>query len=233
MSCFLIAALLWGFRMRPTATPCAELKYEVKDGHERMYFSTQEIDQRLKADDIYPVGRPLNRLSLQRIENTARSHPMIRTAECYLTPRQEVYVVLTQRVPLLRVQTPLETYFIDTDRRVMPVRASVKDSVLLVTGTVGAQTAANGLADFAEWLADNSYWRKKIHHLHLQTPQKIVIYLRGENQPRVVLGNLRHYERKLKKLRTFLENSGNILEEKQYDEIDIRYRGQVIGRYTH
>jgi len=133
-------------------------------------------------------------------------------------------------VPLLRVSTQTETYFVDMDRRVMQARASVRDSVLSATGLIGVQTATTQLADFAEWLQDNRYWRARVHHVQLRSPKTACLYLRDEQMPRIVLGSLHGYERKLAKLRTFLENSAEAMQDKQYNELDIRFRGQVIGR---
>ena len=59
----------------------------------------------------------------------------------------------------------------------------------------------------------------------------VYIYMRNPNQPRVVMGSMRDYERKLKKLRTFYQNIPAEVKEKNYTELDVRFRGQVIGRY--
>ena len=227
----LIAAVLMGYRMRPTATTCPALEYIIEDQKERMYLTPAELDALLRAEKIYPVGRTLDIGLLHRIEKTVLQHPMVRTAECYRTPRNEVRIRITQRVPLLMVAIPNEAYFVDTDRKAMPVRASVKDQVLVVTGAVGAQMASQTMADFAIWLQDNSYWRTRIHHLHVRNPQMVYIYLRGENQPRVVLGNMKRYEQKLTKLRTFFEKGAEATKDKNYQELDLRFKGQVIGRY--
>ena len=202
----------------------------LEDGKLRTYVFSNELNALLQAEDINPVGRTVDRLSLQRIENAVRRHPMVRTAECYVTPWNEVEVSITQRVPLLRVQTPIETYLVDTDRRVMQARPVVKDTVLLVTGVVGPQLATTQLADFAEWLQDNKYWKKRIARIHMRSPQMAVVCMRDKSQPHVVLGSLNGYERKLNKLRTFTENSGEALQGKHYEELDLRFSGQVIGR---
>lgn len=233
----LVSAVWWGYTMTPTSEPCVAIGYDIEDSDERLYMTVGELNALLRSEDIYPVGRPIDRVSLQRIENVIRRHPMVRTAECYATPRQEVYVRLTQRVPLLRVQTAAETYLIDTDRRQMQARASVKDSVLRVTGAIGVQTAARQIADFAEWLQDNRYWRERIDHIHLRTPRMAVVYLKqplaNGQRPVVVLGTMSDYERKLAKLRTFIENSSDAIRDKQYYELDLRFRGQVIARTTN
>ncbi len=235
MAGMLLAAMIWGYRMTPTDTPCTSLDIRITDKAERSYVTVQELSQLLRNADLYPVGRTLDVVSLSRMESAVKSHPMVRTADCYLTPRNEVKIRLTQRVPLLRVQTPTETYLIDTDRRVMPARECVKDKMLLATGNVGPQMAASQLAEFAVWLQEDDYWRTRIHHLHVQSPQMIYLYLASGDGTRtttekVVLGPMRGYERKLAKLQTFLEKGREATKDKQYYELDLRYRGQVIAR---
>lgn len=225
------SAVVWGYVSRPKDIPCAGLHYDIEDAEERMYLTENELNALLRSNDIYPVGRKLNIISLYRIENAIAHHPMVRTAECFLTPRHEVVIRLTQRRPVLRVETPVDVYFIDSDRRVMQARASVQDEVLLATGIVGVQMASGPLADFAEWIADEDYWQDRIHHVYVSSPQMVYLYLRGTQQPRVVMGNLRNYDKKLNKLRVFFLNGTAALKDKSYTELDVRFHGQVIGRY--
>ena len=228
----LVAATVWGYRSRPTDAPCTALEYDITDSDERLYLSETELTALLQQTDLYPVGRKLNIVSLQRIENTILRHPMVRTAECYLTPRHIVRIRLTQRVPVLHVQTALENYYIDSDRKVMPSRNAIRDKVLLVTGTVGVQSAAGILADFAAWLDDEPYWKERIHHLELKSPQMVYVYYADNGKiEKAVLGSMHRYDRKLRKFRTFLQNRPPDVQEKNYTEYDLRFKGQVIGRY--
>ena len=226
----MVGAVIWGWWMTPLSVPCRTIEYTIEDEKERLYLTEKELDLLLRAEDLYPVGRQLNRIDLHRIEQAVARHPMVRTAECFTTPRNEVEVHLTQRIPLLRVQTDGESYLIDTDRRVMQARAAVKDRVLPVTGNVGQQMASKQMADFAEWLQDNSYWQERIHHLYVHSPQKVYVCLNDSARTRVVLGTMDDYDTKLAKLRTFLDNKESLPQDIQYTELDIRFHGQVIGR---
>lgn len=231
VAALLMTAVVFGVRMRPMEMPCRALTYVIEDKKERMYVTEGELTQLLKAENSYPVGRTLDRGVIHRIEKTIAHHPMVRTAQCYVTPRGEVRVRLTQRVPLLLVMMPGDTYFVDTDRKIMPVRASVRDSMLQVTGAVGVQMASGVLGDFAEWLQDNRYWHQRIHHVQVKNPQMVYVYLNGAMTNRAVLGPMNRYAQKLEKLRTFLENCPpEAMADKHYTELDLRFRGQVIGR---
>ena len=230
MVVLLVGAAVAGYKLTPAAVPCVSLRYTIEDAAERMYLTEGELNAMLRAESLYPVGQAMNAVSLHRIETVIRKHPMVRTAECYMTPRSEVRVRLTQRIPLMRVQTPHEHYIIDTDRRVMQARVAVKDAVPVVTGNIGPQMASGSLADYAEWVQDDRYWSTRVHHLYVQNPYLVYAYLRGEEMPRVVLGAMRGYERKFAKLRTFLEQGAEETAGKQYRELDVRFKGQVIGR---
>ncbi len=201
----------------------------ITDMDERQYVSTPELAEWLRQRGLYALDVPIEEVRLQAIENAVRSHPMVRTAECYLTPRSEVRVTLTQRIPLLRVTTSTESYYIDTDRKPMPVRATITTPVLNITGSVGQQMACTTLADFAEWLQDHRYWRERISYLQVKNPQAVYI-IQSHQAGAILLGNMDNFAHKLKKARTFYEQGGDTLGKNPYREIDVRYTGQVIGR---
>lgn len=223
-------AIAWGYRRAGEPEACRSITYILADGDERVYVFRNELEDMLHSLDIHPVGRRVDQLSLQRIENTVRQHPMVRTAECYITPWHDVRVVITQRVPLLRVQNADGTYLIDTDRRLMQARPAVKDSVLRVTGQVEMTMAAGQLADFAFWLRDNRYWRPRIDHVHIRSAEMAVVLLRDKRQPHVLIGRMDDYEKKLHKLQLFLDKGREATRDKQYTELDLRYAGQVVAR---
>ena len=223
VAAFVVAALIWGVRETPNTVKCESIRYTIEDLDERQYVTGRELNGLLEKEGQYPVGKALRNISLQGIERTIRAHDLVRTTECYLTPRREVRVRLTQRVPLLRVVTASDTYLIDENRQVMPAKAVVKDSVLVVRGAVGVQIASGALGDFAEWL------QTSVRYVYVQSPQLIYLYLRG-GLPRVVLGNMQGYERKLAKLRMFLDEGTEAMAGKKYTELDVRFRGQVVGR---
>jgi len=227
----LVMAGMYGYYSRPIEEPCKAMEFIIEDRAERLYVTENELATLLRAEDLYPVGRKINRISLHRIEQAVLHHPMVRTAECYITPLHVVKVRLTQRVPVLRVQTPIDTYLIDSDRKVMQTRDRVQDPVLLAKGTIGVQIASNQLADFALWLAEDEYWADKIEYIYVRSPQMVYAYLREPNQPRIVMGPIRGYERKLAKLRVFMQNAAPQIKQKNYTELDLRFQGQVVGRY--
>ena len=81
-------------------------------------------------------------------------------------------------------------------------------------------------AKVTEWLNNQSFWNEKIVRIDLPIPGRMVLYER-DKKLRIEVGTYADYARNLKKLRTFYRSG---LDETQYSEIDLRFRGQIIGR---
>lgn len=206
---------------------CQRLVCRIVDADERAYVDEAELVALLKRHNAYPVGEYLHRVNLQQMENLVREHPMVRTAECYTSEDGSVRLRITQRVPLLKVVTANEAYFVDTDRKRMPVREEVRDTVLCVTGKVGEQTATGHIADFAEWLQDNVYWQPRIATLEVQDPRHVRLHQRRKGET-ILLGELDGYERKLQNAKRFYLQT-QCIDKPHYTALDLRFRSQVVG----
>ncbi len=206
---------------------CQRLAIQITDLEQRRYMDENELVSLLKKNNQYPVGAYMARVPAQRIEETLKHHPMVRTCECYKTSDGVVHVNLTQRVPLVRIVTAGESYFIDTDRKRMPIRATVTTPVLPITGDVSPRRAAGELSDFAEWLQKQPYWSGRIARLHVSNP-KMIHLIQSDSLATIVMGEMNDYTAKLGKLQHWYE-AGKTLDLNQYTSLDVRYKGQVIG----
>ena len=207
---------------------CKELVCKIVDKDERSYVSEQELFTLLKQHNAYPVGEYLHRINLQHMENIIRQHPMVRTAECYTAEDGTARIRVTQRVPLLKVVTADEAYYIDTDRRKMPLRASIHDTVPVAMGKVGFEMASTVLADFAEWVQEDDYWSARIEAIDVRLPKQVCIKQEGKQED-LMIGDLMGYAGKLEKAEVFYRRTAS-MEKPRYRTLDLRYRGQVVAR---
>lgn len=207
---------------------CKELVCKIVDKDERLYVSEQELFTLLKQHNAYPVGEYLHRINLQHMENIIRQHPMVRTAECYTAEDGTARIRVTQRVPLLKVVTADEAYYIDTDRCKMPLRASIHDTVPVAMGKVGFEMASTVLADFAEWVQEDDYWSARIEAIDVRLPKQVCIKQTGKQED-LMIGDLMGYAGKLEKAEVFYRRTAS-MEKPRYRTLDLRYRGQVVAR---
>jgi len=111
----------------------------------------------------------------------------------------------------------------------MPIRESVTTPVLLAEGNIGERMACNELADLAVWLQESDYWRGRIRNIHVTGP-KYVYLVQEPDGTKLILGEVGGYVRKMRKLQKLYENVFDQIGWQTYDEIDLRFNGQVVGR---
>ncbi len=211
---------------------CGTAQIIVKDSTERQYVHAGELQQMLHQAGLWPVGRTLSQISSHEIEQHLLTHPMLRSAECYELAKGEVRIVVRQRQPMMLVRGD-EHYYLDTDRKMMPVRASVNTPVVVVSGRIGRQQAEGEMYDFVEWLQDNDFWRDKIRSIRVVTPKMIELTDESDGHSyTIVLGQLTGAEKRMDELQVLYEKGFDKLRTgyPKYKQIDLQYKGQIVGR---
>ena len=223
-----IACMIW-LGIRKHDPIYKQLTIRITDLDEREYLTIQDVEGYILHAGFNPKNKPVSEVDLQAIENAVRNHPLVRKAECYTTWQGDVVVVLTQRIPMLRVLTATESYFIDSDRTRMPILPSVKTSVMLVQGRVGERMAQEELFDLTMWINKHQFFQQRIQSIIVEEGKQIVLQQKGD-APRIRLGALDGYRTKLKKVRTFIEHTPEEMNLPPYKELDVQYDNQVVGR---
>lgn len=224
----MLTTAIWASH-RPVETPCEWLRVEIVDSVDRQYVSSNELRQLLYREGLLPVGKLMRDVSCQAIENCLLKHDMIRTAECYKSVRGGVCVRLTQRVPALQVKSGDGNYYVDTDRKIMPARATIDVDVPVFKGALGKRAATEEYYDFALWLTNNSYWQSRIKYVQVHNAKHLVL-AQHDGQGDIILGDLSEYEKKMSRLHKLYTKGLDRIEHPDYKEYDLRYDGQVVGR---
>lgn len=213
---------------RASNPACAAITVIVKDSAERQYVTPAELQQQLLQAGLWPIGETLSNISCHLIEQNLLTHPMLKQAECYKLAKGELKIIVRQRHPLMLVKGD-ESYYIDTDRKPMPVRASVNTPVVTVSGHIGRQQAQTEMFDFVCWLNRSGYWREKIHHIRVSNP-KTVELIDDEHHYTILLGSMNNAADRLNQLEKLYEKGFARIGFPHYKQIDLQYNGQIIGR---
>lgn len=228
--CFVavVAGGAWCSAQRDSS-PCAEVQIAVKDSLERQFVDADELASYLRRHRLYPLGLSMESVDCQAIECCLQEHEMVRKVECYKSSFGTVFVDVTQRVPVLSVVANDGSYYVDSDRRVMPVRKQIDMDVPVFRGVVGPRAATEEYYDFVLWLRDNHYWDSRIRTIHVKHPKYLVLNQEGQ-KARIVLGTLDGYADKLGRLQKLYTKGLDKIGYPDYSEYDLRFEGQVVGR---
>jgi len=205
---------------------CKELVIEFLDSTRVTLITESDIAILLDRNDLNPIGKTIKHIRTESIEDILRKNELIKSVECYNTPSGIVHIRIMQRHPKFRV-VGFGSYYIDTDRKRMPVSENFGAYVPVVSGRVTVSFATGQMFDFVTYLEDNPFWNAQIEQIYVRDDKKIELVPRVGDAI-IILGTLDNYAAKLEKLHKLYTKGFNIIGWNRYKSIDLQYKGQVV-----
>ena len=188
----------------------------------------KEITSILQKNGINPIGKSQNEICIKNLEEILNQHALIDQAECYWTPSGQLFIEISQRIPLLRVMcNKQQDYYIDNKGAIMPSGIRCVAHRPIVSGTVEKSFAMNDLYNFGVFLQDNPFWNAQIEQINV-LPGKYVELIPRVGNHVIYLGKLDNYENKLKRLKSFYLKGLNEIGWNKYSRINIELDNQII-----
>lgn len=206
--------------------PCTTVEVVIKDSAERSFVTRREVLQTLAQRQLNPVGTNMETINTFQIEQLLQKNSMIKSVECYKTTNQTIRITLEQRTPKFRVMDT-ESYYVDTERKLMPTRINAPVYVPVVTGRVTKSTAQNELYELVEYLDNHRLWKSQIVQIHFTDPKNIELIPRVGSHV-IILGKIEEYREKMEKLEKLYTNGFTQIGWREYKSIDLRYKNQIV-----
>lgn len=64
---------------------CTKVNINIQDEMTNGFLNAKEIKKRLEAKQLYPLKKKMTDISARKIEETLKTSPFVKTAECYKT----------------------------------------------------------------------------------------------------------------------------------------------------
>ncbi len=221
-----VAFTMWYFTVNREDKVCHELEISISDSEKSKLINQQEIALILEQTGLNPIGKSLQRIKSESIEDILQENEMIKSVECYKSPSGLVKINVEQRSPKFRV-VGLGSYYVDADRKVMPVSPDFAAYVPVVSGRVTVTFAVGPLFDFVTFLEENPFWNAQIEQIYVRDDKKIELVPRVGDAI-VLLGTLDNFQTKLEKLRKLYLYGFNEFGWNRYKKIDLQYKDQVV-----
>lgn len=208
----------------------------LEDGH---FLMVQEdvkgILNKLYGNSL--IGTPVEEIEVMVLEEALRKEPIISVAEVYIDAKQILNVAIQQRKPLLRVMDQKGgNYYLDEEGRALPLSAHFTARVPIVTGEI-------------EVYDDNFLYLKNFNLKHVfllakrmledefyeALTEQFVVYPGGNieiipkmGRARIFFGEYSDVDEKLENLMIFLTEIQPRQGWKDYESINISFKGQVV-----
>jgi cell division protein FtsQ len=199
----------------------------ISDSLETNFLNTADIVAFLKKKGQYPLNKNQNEINTHLIEKALIDNNIVKSAEVFSTVSGKIKIVISQKMPILRVFSPGGSYFVDRSGGTMPTVAGQAIYVPIASGNIDKVYASTQLLEFALFLHDNGYWNERIKQIVVRSERDVEIVIR-EGEQRVLLGSLDDYETKLNNLRLFYEQVIPKTGWQKYSVINLKFKKQIV-----
>lgn len=207
---------------------CESFEVVIADSNRVQFVLTRDIERLVKRHNLHPVGKSFGDINTLAIRDTILTNQLVESAEVYTTPAGGIVATIRQRQPVIRVITSQgRSYYVDQERRIMPVTPAFTVYVPVVTGAVTETMAREELYDFAMFLQRNADWDAWIEQIEVRSNDDVVLIPRAGDFS-IVMGSLKDYPVKLSKFIRFVDQGLNVLGWNRYSEINLKYENQVV-----
>jgi len=220
---------------------CRKVSIGMENDGNSGFIDAKEIKRRLQNEGIYPVGKPMRYVDARKIEDRLKMSPFVKSAECYKTQDGQVFINITQLLPVIRIKADNgDDYYVDDKNSIMP-NSSYTSDLIIATGHITRAFATNYMSPLGKAFMSNDLWKNLVEQIHVLPDNGIEIVPRvGEHV--VHLGRLpevrtrrdrekaisEFVERKMTRLEKFYKYGLSHAGWNKYYYIDMEFDNQII-----
>jgi cell division protein FtsQ len=226
------------------------LNISIHNNEENLFLSERDIKSFLEERNENLVSSTYKNISIPQVERALNSHPAIENAEVSADLNGEVKIDVKQRTPVCRVvNLDGESYYIDSQSKLMPLNDNYSARVIVVNGFITEpyarryqysvkQIAGNKLFSEVSVLDDvlavvehihaDSVLASLIHQVYVNEEKELELFPAVGNH-KIVFGNTDHLAEKFNKLKLFYTQGLNKADSwNKYSTINLKYKNLVV-----
>lgn len=202
---------------------CNSIHINIADSIEYRFVSSIMLKNHLKEENLFPIGKETGIDLSDSIEKSIASLSPVKEVQCFMGYNGVFYIDVTQRCPLFRVLNQLgESYYVDQDRRIMPVSSIFTAYTPIITGYISNKDAQNSFYDLMQYLIADQDWNALFAEVHVDKEQNIRLTSR-QGIPYIEIGPINNYKEKMEKLRAWYRQFPHKNDASIYKQITIAY----------
>ena len=216
---------------------CTAVKVNIPGS--QYFIDKQEVDQILQTSSHTLIGRKLEGINIQELENKLRANPFIEFAKVYTEMDGVLRVEVSQRQPILRIMNHYDMdFYVDQHGLKIPLSPNFTARVLVANGFIDElftnhvdslhTKLAKDLFLTADFIRKDSLWDAQIAQLYVNKDHEIELIPRVGSQ-RILIGNADSLQVKFANLMAFYKQVLPKVGWDKYSTINIKYSGQVVG----
>ena len=224
----LVAYLVYAFFTFPfqgSKEVCQTVNVCIVDSAKAGFITQAEVYKMLQKRHI--VGMLMDSIHGTEIESLLQQNSFIKEAVCYKSPGGRVNIMVTQRLPLLRVMADNgQDYYIDVTGRTMNPQG-YSANLIVATGNINKKYAETTLRMIGQTLTEKDFWNSFVEQIQIEQNGDIVLVPRLGNHV-ILMGDSTDFNKKLRNLMSFYKNVMPQVGWNKYSRINAEHTNQII-----
>ena len=220
---------------------CKEVKVTLLDSLQNRFVTQAEVLDIMDNFLGKSTGKRVDEIDLYLTEQLLNQRSAIKVSQASITREGELRIDITQRKPVLRIQTKNGGFYVDESQYVFPLVSSFTSYVPIVSGHIPFEMDADyrgslvkestdwmgQIMELGNFMSMDPFWNAMIEQIYIDKNGDVILSSRvGDHK--IIFGDLKDIEGKFNKLYTFYKN---IAPEKgwgRYSEVNLKYKDQII-----
>ncbi|WP_426584606.1 cell division protein FtsQ/DivIB [Mucilaginibacter sp. R-33] len=232
-----LVVLMSFIEAKKAGVKCTAVNVSIPGG--QYFIDKQEVDHIIEVTSHSLVGRPIEHINIQELEDKLKANPFIEFAKVYTEMDGVLRVEVSQRQPILRIMNHYDMdFYVDQNGLKIPLSSNFTARVLVANGFIEElftnrvdslhTRLAKDLFKTADYIRKDSLWDAQIAQMYVNSEREIELIPRVGNQ-RILIGNADSLNVKLNNLQAFYKQVLPKVGWDAYKMINVKYTNQVIG----
>ena len=227
-----------------------QLEINVNNTGENLFIDEDDIKLFFEDRNNVLVNTELKTININALEKALNSHPAIENADLSVSVNGDLKIDVLQRTPLVRViNMNGESYYIDTQSKLMPLNEKYTARVLVVNGAIhepyvrrnmytvkeiakneifSEVSKLDDIYNMAEYIVNDSVLAPLIQQLSINSENEFEMYPAIGNH-KIIFGDAKNIEEKFDKLKLFYKQGLNKTDNwNKYSIVNLKYSNQVV-----
>jgi len=238
----IIIGIIWGsLQFSGKNRTITALQITMKPDTGNYFISKQDVSDMVVKISGNPIGKPLSKINLARMESILRKWPYLEKVQVFAGLDGVLKIQVVQRIPVLRVMNnSFETFFIDSTGTKIPyhpVPGIAPPDVIVANGNITEKFNDSNkvhskelteLLAVAKFIRNNSVWNAQFEQCYVDNYGDIILIPRiGKHS--IVIGSSENLPQKMENLRVFYEKGLRNIGWDTYSSISLKFQDQVVA----
>lgn len=206
---------------------------------EKELINQEEVRELLKEHIGFDIGISSNTgLDLMDLERILEQDARVEEAEIYIDKRNRIRILIIQKEPIVRIEvTGGEDYYLDNNGSKIPIIKGQIVRVPIVTGHIDTYQPdykndedhnLNMILTMANRVDRDEFLHALVEQIHIDQADEIVIVPKM-GRTKILLGHIDDMDEKVYKLKTYYKKGIKNIGIDKFDELNMKYEGQILG----